>query len=87
MIAAARARWFSPADDNEADAIAILHWAIDVLDALDLAKVPHLGVSFGAGVILETGRVVVEHQVHLARLRYMPVDAAQEPVEARDDRL
>ncbi len=29
MIAAARARGFSPADDNEADAIAILHWAIE----------------------------------------------------------
>jgi len=29
MIAAARARGFSPADDNEADAIAILHWVIE----------------------------------------------------------
>ena len=29
MIAATRARGFSPADDNEADAIAILHWAIE----------------------------------------------------------
>jgi Holliday junction resolvasome RuvABC endonuclease subunit len=29
MIAAAVARGFSPKDDNEADAIAILHWAID----------------------------------------------------------
>ena len=29
MMAAARARGFSPADDNEADAIAILHWAIE----------------------------------------------------------
>ena len=29
MIAAARAHGFSPADDNEADAIAILHWAIE----------------------------------------------------------
>ncbi len=28
MIAAARARGFNPADDNEADAIAILHWAL-----------------------------------------------------------
>ncbi|WP_136646574.1 crossover junction endodeoxyribonuclease RuvC [Tabrizicola sp. YIM 78059] len=28
MIAAARARGFSPADDNEADAIAILNWVI-----------------------------------------------------------
>ena len=27
MIAAAQARGYSPADDNEADAIAILHWA------------------------------------------------------------
>lgn len=29
MIAAARARGFAPADDNEADALAILHWALD----------------------------------------------------------
>ncbi|WBQ13065.1 hypothetical protein L2D00_14615 [Hyphomonadaceae bacterium BL14] len=29
MIAAVRARGFSPADDNEADAIAILLWAIE----------------------------------------------------------
>lgn len=29
MIAAARARGFSPTDDNEADALAILHWALD----------------------------------------------------------
>ncbi|PIE08965.1 MAG: hypothetical protein CSA73_01055, partial [Rhodobacterales bacterium] len=29
MIAAAQARGFRPADDNEADAIAILHWAIE----------------------------------------------------------
>jgi hypothetical protein len=29
MIAAARARGFAPADDNEADAIAILLWAIE----------------------------------------------------------
>jgi len=41
-------------------------WAIDVLDALDLAKVPHLGVSFGAGVILETGRVAPERIERMA---------------------
>ena len=29
MITAARARGYSPADDNEADAIAILHWALE----------------------------------------------------------
>ena len=29
MIAAARAKGFAPADDNEADAIAILMWSID----------------------------------------------------------
>jgi hypothetical protein len=29
MIAAARSRGCSPADDNEADAIAILHWALE----------------------------------------------------------
>jgi hypothetical protein len=34
MIAAARARGFSPADDNEADAIAILHWAIETQGGL-----------------------------------------------------
>ncbi len=28
MIASARARGFLPADDNEADALALLHWAI-----------------------------------------------------------
>lgn len=30
MIDVARARGFNPADDNEADAIAILHWAIEM---------------------------------------------------------
>ena len=29
MIAAARERGYRPADDNEADAIAILHWALE----------------------------------------------------------
>jgi hypothetical protein len=29
MIAAAKAKGFSPTDDNEADAIAILLWAIE----------------------------------------------------------
>ena len=29
MIAAVRARGFNPADDNEADALAILLWAIE----------------------------------------------------------
>jgi len=29
MIEAAQARGYHPADDNEADAIAILHWALD----------------------------------------------------------
>ena len=29
MIAAAKAKGFSPADDNEADAIAILYWAVE----------------------------------------------------------
>ena len=29
MIAAVRARGFSPADDNEADAIALLLWAME----------------------------------------------------------
>ena len=29
MMAAARARSFRPSDDNEADALAILHWALD----------------------------------------------------------
>ena len=34
MIAAVRARGFSPADDNEADAIAILLWAIETAGGL-----------------------------------------------------
>lgn len=29
MVASARARGYTPADDNEADALAILHWAIE----------------------------------------------------------
>lgn len=29
MIAAMRAKGFTPADDNEADALAILHWALE----------------------------------------------------------
>lgn len=33
MIAAAKARGFSPADDNEADALAILHWAMATREA------------------------------------------------------
>ena len=33
MIATARARGFFPADDNEADALAILHWAIETQEA------------------------------------------------------
>jgi Holliday junction resolvasome RuvABC endonuclease subunit len=33
MLAAARARGHSPADDNEADALALLHWAIQHHDA------------------------------------------------------
>jgi hypothetical protein len=34
MIAAARARGFSPADDNEADAIALLLWALETKEGL-----------------------------------------------------
>ena len=34
MIAAARARGFTPADDNEADAIAILFWALETKGGL-----------------------------------------------------
>jgi len=29
MVASARARGHLPADDNEADALALLHWAIE----------------------------------------------------------
>ena len=29
MIAAAKARGHDPVDDNEADALALLHWAIE----------------------------------------------------------
>jgi hypothetical protein len=32
MVAAARLRGHAPADDNEADALAILHWAIHNYD-------------------------------------------------------
>ena len=28
MIAAAQARGYAPTDDNEADALALLHWAL-----------------------------------------------------------
>jgi pimeloyl-ACP methyl ester carboxylesterase len=35
-------------------------WAREVLDALDLARVPHLGMSFGAGIILELASVAPE---------------------------
>jgi pimeloyl-ACP methyl ester carboxylesterase len=35
-------------------------WAREVLDALDLERVPHLGVSFGAGIILELASVAPE---------------------------
>jgi pimeloyl-ACP methyl ester carboxylesterase len=35
-------------------------WARDLLDALDLARVPHLGVSFGGGVILDLATVAPE---------------------------
>ena len=34
MIAAAHGRGFSPADDNEADAIAILFWALETKEGL-----------------------------------------------------
>jgi hypothetical protein len=34
MIDAARARGFSPTDDNEADAIAILLWAVETQGGL-----------------------------------------------------
>lgn len=34
MIDAARARGFNPVDDNEADAIAILHWSIETQGGL-----------------------------------------------------
>ena len=34
MVAAARARGFNPTDDNEADALAILHWALETRGGL-----------------------------------------------------
>jgi hypothetical protein len=34
VIAAVRARGFRPSDDNEADALAILYWAIDTRGGL-----------------------------------------------------
>lgn len=41
-------------------------WARDVLDALDLERVPHLGVSFGGGIILELARVAPERIERMA---------------------
>ena len=35
-------------------------WARDMLDALELDRVPHLGVSFGGGIILELASVAPE---------------------------
>ena len=41
-------------------------WARDVLDALDLDRVPHLGVSFGGGIILELASVAPERVERMA---------------------
>ncbi len=41
-------------------------WARDVLDALGLERVPHLGVSFGAGIILELASVAPERIARIA---------------------
>ena len=41
-------------------------WARDVLDALDLVRAPHLGVSFGAGIILELASVAPERVDRMA---------------------
>lgn len=41
-------------------------WARDVLDALDLDRVPHLGVSFGGGIILELASVSPERVERMA---------------------
>ncbi|MCC5962754.1 MAG: alpha/beta hydrolase [Rhodobacteraceae bacterium] len=41
-------------------ASALHGWVRDVLGALDLESVPHLGASFGGGIILELARVAPE---------------------------
>ncbi len=41
-------------------------WARDVLDTLDLGCAPHLGVSFGGGIILELASVAPERIDHMA---------------------
>lgn len=41
-------------------------WARDVLNALDLDRVPHLGVSFGGGIILELASVSPERVERMA---------------------
>ena len=47
MMAAARARGFRPSDDNEADALAILHWAIETREGLAVS---------GEAMLLEAAR-------------------------------
>ena len=41
-------------------------WARDVIDALGLERVPHLGVSFGGGIILELASVALERIARMA---------------------
>ena len=41
-------------------------WSRDVLDALGLVRVPHLGVSFGGGIILELASVAPERIARMA---------------------
>ncbi len=69
MIAAARARGFSPADDNEADAIAILLWAIDT----------RRRCAMSARQILEHTADVVDQR----REAYGPPDAIMAAIAAR----
>lgn len=45
---------------------ALHRWAQDVLDALELERAPHLGVSFGAGLILELASIAPERIERMA---------------------
>lgn len=51
VIAAMRARGFAPADDNEADALALLLWAIDAESGAQ--KRPSAGTAPGHSAALE----------------------------------
>ncbi|MGY6535230.1 MAG: alpha/beta fold hydrolase [Pararhodobacter sp.] len=57
----------------------LLGWARDVLDALDLARVPHLGVSFGGGIILELARTAPERIERIERMALIAPAGLRKP--------